>query len=234
MLQGIRTTKATKEQARGFCRGKKAWNTHMPTARDVKRVFKKHPGTVMMTCTRKGAAILNDLSLQVKYPRRKPIVILPGDPAANPENYAAGTLAAPKKLKSLSVPIYKGMYLYLTDNVRKQDDYVNGMRCKVEWFCKQSKGLRVRTATGKRIMVYMWNNKHRIGSKAYYPIRPGYASTILKHQGDTIKHATIWLDAPMNGAAYTALSRVSDRKSYKLGGYLMPMHFRPARGIAGA
>ena len=90
MLQGIRTTKATREQVRDFCRGRKAWNTHMPTMRDVKRIYKKHPETVMMACTRKGAAILNDLSLEVKYPRRKPIAVLPGDPESNPENYDSG------------------------------------------------------------------------------------------------------------------------------------------------
>jgi hypothetical protein len=231
MLQGIRATKATKEQVRDFCRGRKAWNTHMPTKRDIERLLKKHPSTVMMSCTRKGAAILNELCMQVKYPRRKPIVTLPGDPESNPDNYATGKLAKPEKLKNLEVPIYKGMRLYLTDNVRKQDDYVNGMRVKVEWYCQKSKGLRVRTATGKRLMIFKWNNKHRIGSKAYYPIRPGYASTILKHQGDSLKHATIWLDAPMKGAAYTSLSRVSYRSRYLLGGRLMPMHFRPARGV---
>jgi ATP-dependent exoDNAse (exonuclease V) alpha subunit len=116
----------------------------------------------------------------------------------------------------------------LTNNVRKEDDFCNGMRCTAEYFDWKSRGLRVKTATGKRLMVFPWNNPHRKGSKAYYPIRPGYASTIMKFQGAGLEHATIWLDAPnIPGAAYTALSRVATRKDYLLGGYLRPGHFTP-------
>ena len=94
-----------------------------------------------------------------------------------------------------------------------------------------SKGLRVRTATDKRLMIYRWNNPHRPGSAAYYPIRPGYAGTIMKYQGAGLAHVTIWLDAAgVPGAAYTALSRVSMRKDYLLGGWVRPAHFTPTVG----
>ena len=154
--------------------------------------------------------------------------MLPGDPESNPDNYERSTLRGAAELKPLQVPTHKGMQLYLTNNVRKEDDFVNGMLCTAEYFCKKSKGLRVKTETGKRLMVYRWTNPHRAGSKSYYPIRPGYASTIMKFQGAGLDHVTIWLDAPgIPGAAYTGLSRVATRNDYLLGGWLSPENFTP-------
>ena len=91
------------------------------------------------------------------------------------------------------------------------------------------KGPAVATETGVRLMVFKWNNPSREGAKAYYPIRLGYATTIMKLQGSTLSHATIWLDAPrVKGAAYTGLSRVRTRSDYLLGGYLTPWRMTPA------
>ena len=68
--------------------------------------------------------------------------------------------------------IHKGMKLVLTQNVRKQADYVNGMECIVEDFQANGSGgsLRVRTRTGQRLAITMWTDKHKQYAK-YFPIR---------------------------------------------------------------
>ena len=105
------------------------------------------------------------------------------------------------------------------------------MLARVEHYCSTSGGVRVRTQTNERLMVYPWTNPHRPGSRAYYPIRPGYASTIMKFQGAGLEHVTVWLDVPgVKGAAYTALYRVSTAKDYLLGGQLRDWRFTPASG----
>ena len=100
----------------------------------------------------------------------------------------------PQELQSQETLIYKGLKRYLTDNVNKARDFVNGVRVTVEHYCSRPQSLRVVTETGTRLMAFKWNNANRVGAKAYYPIRLGYASTIMKFQGSTLDHATIWLD----------------------------------------
>ena len=126
------------------------------------------------------------------------------------------------------VPVYKGIQLYLTKNIRKKDDYVNGMLCYVEAWSETSYALRVRTKTGKRLYITPWTDVER-GNVAYYPIRLGYASTVQKVLGDEVEHITVWLDTPnLPAVAYTALSRVERSNAYSLAGRLTPAHFTPA------
>ncbi len=125
-------------------------------------------------------------------------------------------------------PSNQGMKLYLTRNVRKEDDYVNGMQCTVEKYYKKGNCLRVMTKTGQRLMITPWTDTDH-GNTTYFPIRLGYASTIHKVQGDEFKHITIWLDVPnMPAAGYTALSRVENSTSYLIGGVVTRQHFVPA------
>ena len=120
------------------------------------------------------------------------------------------------------------MKVYLTQNLCKEADFVNGMLATVERFDGASCGLLVLTATGRHLMVYRWSNPRELLMKAHYPIRAGYASTIMKFQGATLPHVTVFLDCPnVPGAAYTALSRVSLQENYVLGGYLTADHFTP-------
>ena len=65
------------------------------------------------------------------------------------------------------------------------------MMATVEHFCKKSKGVRVMTETKKHLMAYPWNNPHRPGPKVHYPIRTGYASRIMRFQGESLPHATV-------------------------------------------
>jgi len=234
LLNGLRLDKPAPRGGKGLtvaqiCRGHKAWRGDRPTVDDIRRLFSKHPDTTILTVSRLGATEINELALQAKFPRREPLAILPGDIECNPENYdAKGELIKEfSKLKPLQVPIHKGMLVYLTRNVRKDVDFVNGMLAKVEDYDVRSMGLRVLTTTGKRVQIWRWTDKD-LGNASYYPLRPGYASTILKFQGAELAHVTAYLDvAGVPGAAYTALSRVATSEQYLIGGNVNPHHFTP-------
>jgi hypothetical protein len=171
---------------------------------------------------------LNELALAAIFGNRSPLGVLPGDPEMNPANYVDGKFRTDAVPVATPVPIFKHMQLYLTKNVSKESDFVNGMRCTVEAYCSTANILKVRTKTNLRLVIFLWTDVERAGAK-YFPIRLGYASTINKVQGDEFKHITIWLDAPnVPAAGYTALSRVERGSDYLLGGWLSPAHFVPA------
>ena len=189
----------------------------------------KHPNTTIMTCTRRGAAKLNELALRAKFPRRNPETILDGDVETNPANYEAGGAMKPsKELVPQRLPIYKNMQVYLTQNLRKEADFVNGMLATVAEYDEATQSLIVVTATGFRLAVYRWSNPRDRDVAPHYPVRPGYAATIMKFQGASLPHVTVYLDAQnVPGAAYTALSRISYGTDYLLGGFLTKDHFTP-------
>ena len=120
------------------------------------------------------------------------------------------------------------MQIFLTRNVNKEIDYVNGMQATVEQYNDETKSLRVMTKTGHRLCVYPWTDREH-GDLVYYPIRYGYASTIDKMIGAEFPHITIAADVANRPAAgYTALSRVKDSNSYLIGGEIRWQHFVPA------
>ena len=125
----------------------------------------------------------------------------------------------------LDIPIWLGMRLYLTQNIDKDIDFVNGMKVTVEAWNEINGALRVVTETNSRIAVYPWT--HPELKVSYYCVRPGYASTILKMAGTELEHVTIYLDAAAPGAAYTALSRVAYGDRYLIAGDVYPWHFKP-------
>jgi len=213
-------------------RGHKAWTSPdkqntAPTTEDLKTLFDRHPDTHIVTCTRRAASLVNEMALLALYANKQPLVVLPGDVEFNPLNYEGGHLKDGVTLQPLEVPIFRGMKLYLTKNVRKKDDYVNCMLAIVHQYYHNEKTLRVRTRTGHQLVITPWTDVNA-GNAVYYPIRPGYASTVHKIQGDQLPHITIWLDIPgMNAAGYTALSRVQRGSDYLLGGYVKRHHFMP-------
>ena len=82
------------------------------------------------------------------------------------------------------------------------------MLATVEAYLPESKALVVRTSTGHIGYSYPWTDEE-YGDLTYYPIRPGYASTILKFQGAELEHVIAYLDAPnIPAAASDAPSRV--------------------------
>eukprot|EP00971_Amphidinium_carterae_P040306 791192-Amphidinium_carterae.1 len=93
------------------------------------------------------------------------------------------------------------MRLTFTQNVNKEHDYVNGMSATVlgvHWKPNgRVRGVRVQTDTGYIVMVFPWtqvvdeyNNK-----VTFFPMRLGYAHTLMKVQGATLDHLTLYLDA---------------------------------------
>ena len=197
----------------------------------MKELFEKHPGTTILTCTRRGEQIANDVATAAKFGNRTPLAVLPGDIMQNRDNYDQnGKWREDIKPAPSRVPVHKGMKLVLTQNIRKDSDYVNGMECTVESFNGTDYGgvLRVRTDTGQRLSITRWTDvAHKKAN--YFPIRIGYASTVHKAQGGQFAHITVWLDAQfMPAAAYTALSRVSKGSDYLLAGKMQRHHFVPA------
>ncbi|MCP4239092.1 MAG: hypothetical protein GY772_00860, partial [bacterium] len=199
VLTLLRTAMPKSRRGRGLTvpqimRGGRAWRGNEPAVQDIRRVLMRHPHTTMLAVTRRGAGLLNDLALQAKFPRREPLAVLPGDVEANPENYAGGQLKDPRDLRPLELKIYKNMQVYLTRNVNKSTDFVNGMRARVESYDAPSRGLRVITSTGYRVVVWPWTDTD-LGNITYYPVRPGYASTVVKFQGAELEHVVLYLVA---------------------------------------
>ena len=230
-LSALRIAKPSELEVRNLCVKRKAWEGY-PTVRKIRRYLKRFPQTTILTCTRRGTHVLNNLVLRVMFPKQKPVTYLPGDVDTNPQNYLRdGSMKPAPQRRSLWVPIFISMKICITQNVRKEADFVNGMLATVEWFYPASSGLRVRTATGRCLVIYKWKNPREPEIPAHYPIRPGYASTIMKYQGAELTHVTVYLDAKnVPGAAYTALSRVQSGRQYRLAGTgrLEPDHFTPA------
>ena len=227
MLQATRTAKPHNDVVKKFNRHR-AWPARSPTVADIRKVLQCHPRTTMMAFTRRGAATLNALALEAKHPRKAPLAVIAGDVEANPDNYAGGRLKAPSGLTPMPLPVYIGMPLYLTRNVMKDLDYVNGMAATVLNFNIVTGGLRVQTDTGKRILVTPWSDP-ALENMTYYPARLGYASTVMKFQGAELDHVTLYLDAKgVPGGAYTAASRVRHGKDFLVGGVATADHFTPA------
>ena len=184
-----------------------------------------------MTCTRRGAAEVNNAALKALFPRGRPQTTLAADIDSNPDNYEKGVLKPVEQLLPSQLPIYRGARVFLTRNARKDVDYVNGMAAEVLGFHRASRALRVRTDTGHALAVYPWTDRERNGL-TYYPVRGGYASTILKMQGAELPHVVVYLDAPgVPAAAYTAVSRVARLGDFLLAAkvVLEATHFVPAR-----
>eukprot|EP00959_Pyramimonas_sp_CCMP1952_P345849 7243066-Pyramimonas_sp.AAC.1 len=191
--------------------------------------MQKRPDTKIVTCTRRRAAFVNDLAVEALYCGKELLTSLPGDVEFNPANYdERGKFRTDRRPLPAAVPIYKGMRLYLTQNLVKSVDYVNGMGCEVLHWDSNQRQLRVKTDTGYIHMLTPWTDVDH-GRVSFYPVRLGYCSTIHKVQGDQFTHITVWLDTPKcEGAAYTALSRVSRADQVLLGGVLTEDHFVPA------
>ena len=89
-LNVLRTSTPTKQQLNTMTRGHKAWSGHKePTAWDLQQLYRNHPNTTIATCTRRAAALVNNLSIWVLFAtrRKRELAALPVDWEANAENY---------------------------------------------------------------------------------------------------------------------------------------------------
>ena len=167
------------------------------------------------------------MALKALFPKRPPLVTVEADYESVPENWTEGELVEKSLLKLLQLRIYKGAKVCFTRNVRKDIDYVNGMDATVQGYHAHSKAVEVFTETGHRVMVWPWSDPELDGL-TYYPLKPGYADTVMKLQGAELEHVTAFLDAEqVPGAAYTALSRVSHGTDFLIGGSVQAEHFQP-------
>jgi ATP-dependent exoDNAse (exonuclease V) alpha subunit len=235
ILACLRTAKPSETGCRGgvsvpdIMRHRRAWPGHYPTVEAVRSILLKHKNTTMLTVSRQGSAALNDLSLQALYPRREPLAVIPADVESNPENYNDNKELKPvSQLVPTQLPLHEGMQVYFTRNVDKSRDFVNGMRGTVKSWDASVLALEVRTATGHDVQVFRWTDTD-LGNMVYFPVRAGYASTIIKFAGAELPHVTLWLDKPhVPGAAYTGMSRVAYGRDLLIGGNLNKDHFTPA------
>ena len=131
-------------------------------------------------------------------------------------------------LKPLRMRVYNNMHVYITKNVRKYIDQVNGMLGVVESFDAETGGVRVKTRTSYRPVITTYTDID-LGNMNYYPLRPGYASTVMKFQGAELEHVILYADAKsVPGGFYTAASRVRERNHFMVGGNATSQHMTPA------
>ncbi|CAE8608166.1 unnamed protein product, partial [Polarella glacialis] len=212
ILACLRTAKPSETGCRGgvsvpdIMRHRRAWHGHYPTVEAVRSILMKHKNTTMLT-------------VSPLYPRRAPLAVVSADIESNPENYNENKELKPVwQLACTQLPLHEGMQVYFTRNVDKSRDYVNGMRGTIRSWDASVQALEVRTATGHDVQVFRWTDTD-LGNKVYFPIRAGYASTIIKFAGAELPHVTLWLDKPhVPGAAYTGMSRVAYGRDLLIGG----------------
>ena len=239
-LDFLRCHKPMGEEGKRFinrlCYKHKAWTGHdEPTNLDIEDVLKKTDGqTTFVTCTRRGAARINDLVVQVLFSNRnqRSIGLIPGDYSDLPENCTERSkLREDRAPFPNKVPLYVGLRVQLTRNQDKENHYVNGMLADIEAYHPEHGCVQVKTVSGKRLAVYPYTDTNvPCGKVVYYPLRVGYAGTIHKYQGAELARITIWLDRKWSPAAgYVALSRVATDEDYLLGGEVTADHFLPAK-----
>ena len=193
-----------------------------PSELEIGYVFEEQPATTFVTISRLATAWVNDIAVRHFFRDQECLGIVPADPENNPDNFE-GTVQV--RWKPLPMKIYKNMRVAFTRNVRPDIDQVNGMEGTVLGMDRT--GVLVATNTGHTPKVFPWTEPD--WGTTFYPIRPAYATTLMKVQGDTLQHMTLYLDTPgVQGAGYVALSRVQYDKDWQFVGHLTPSHFQPA------
>ena len=233
-LDGMRVFLPQRQLRNSILRGHKAWNhPGAPTNMDLKILFRKHPKTTILTCTRAAAREVGETAAEALLGRRKVLAVVPGDYDGNAANFdKQGKLKEGVKPEPAPVHLRRGLRLHLTRNLDKEGDFVNGMEAEVVDFDARSQCLSVRTKTGKPIPVYLYTDPDPKAQKAtFFPIRLGYACTVYKMQGSELDHVTIYLDRPGAKAhAYVAMSRVRTDGDYLFGGKYTKEYFLPSDG----
>ena len=220
---------------RELCRNHKAWVGHRePTNLDIESLWENAEGaTTVITCTRKGAALVNALFVEVLFEQKGAPVLgkIPVDYEANPVNFDERGNLLQQCPQPLPLDLYAGLRVRLTRNIDKAHDHVNGMGAVVQCFDARRQAVVVTTASGQVLCIYpVTDDNVPEGRVTYYPMRLGYADTVHKYQGAELRHVTFWPDKEGCAAAgYVALSRVRRDTDYLLGGCVRSAHFQPAR-----
>ena len=220
---------------RDLCRGHKAWSWHhVPNHEDISDLMlATSQRTTIITCTRRGAALVNSLAQEVLFVQAGQTALgrIPADYESNPDNFEETTGALKEQQpEPLDLAIYEGLRVRLTRNVDKPNDFVNGMSAILKDFDSRTGAIVVETETSHRLCVYpVTDDGVPVGRVTYYPVRLGYADTVHKFQGAELPHVTFWPDrAGCPAAGYVALSRVRKDSDYLLAGCVTSDHFVPA------
>ena len=236
-LELLRSAKPSKQQLLHLLRGHRAMpdrgpdHSPEPTNLDVAGMLEETPNTTFVTITRRAAAVLNQLALEVLHGDAPPEAIRPGDPEDNLDNY--DERGRQIGWEPARLPIYVGARVTLTRNLDKPRDFVNGMSATVLGI--KGNSVAVQTKTGRVLTVFPYTDEEvedPSWRRTFLPMRLGYAATLQKLQGATLDHATIWLDvANVEAAGYVALSRVRKDADWRFMGHMTPHHFTPASGV---
>ena len=134
-----------------------------PSEAEIVWIFTEHPDTTFITISRARAAWVNSVALGAFFPDQEPLVVHPGDPESNPDNFV-GTQQVGNE--PMPLPIFAGLRVTFTRNINKDMDYVNGMGATV--LDVHTAGVRAGTDTGKVAVVYPWTSEERV---TFYPIK---------------------------------------------------------------
>ena len=235
-LDVLRTSVPSERQLRRILKKHWAWKTARPSPWDVLELLREHPETTIVTCTRKAAALVNELATQVLFQDRhkRPLATIPLDYLSNADNYVVKDNKTQLKdgpLQPLTTEVYEGQRVFLTRNLDKENGFVNGMAAVIESYDPAGQCLTVVTKQGKPLALHKCSDEvdGRRDRVVSFPVRIGYATTIQKIQGATLPHCTVWLDQPgCKAAAYVAMSRVQRDEDYLIAGAVGTKHFVPA------
>ena len=199
-----------------------------PQLQDIQQVLRETPETQFVTCTRAATHHLNTLAVQAIFEEAELLDVLDCEPESNPDNFWRGEqiAAAPYQM-----PLYEGMKLTITKNEDKEHSFVNGMGGIV--LERRRSGVLILTNSKERLLVHPVTKRYALPQGqvkvTYFPLRPGYSTTLHKIQGATVPHLTLWLDMEMEAAAYVALSRVQMDSHWRFLGFIRRGHCRPSR-----
>ena len=233
-LQLLRSAIPRGRQLRKILRGHRAVMRHrprsgIPTAADIAAILRETPQTTFVTISRKGAAHLNRLAVQMLFGDAEPLGQIPCEPDDNPENFWGQMQvdAAPAQMM-----LYEGMRVRITKNADKEHGFVNGMGAVVQRMRRS--GVQVRTDEGEILLIHPITRDIGLSDGCTrrvtaFPQRPGYSTTLHKIQGATLPHITIWMDVPfVRAALYVALSRVRHDRDWRFIGQIDRRHCLPA------
>ena len=94
----------------------------------------------LQDCRRSWGKMSSNFSPNI-FQGQQPLAVVPGDPEANPDNLIGSRQVA---WEPAAVRLYIGLRVFLTKNINKQMDFVNGMTAFVEGLYRS--GVRARTA----------------------------------------------------------------------------------------
>ena len=200
-IKALRHHVPDKKMFERICRSHRAWRTGGPTGRDIAALFAKvaqqtgadgkPKQTTIVTCTRRAAALASELAVSVLFANRNQPTLGEAELSweSNMDNYDEEGALKPKGLKAKKQMLYKGMRVFLTKNMDKREDFVNGMGAVVEHFDKTAQCLEVITDTNKRLSIHLYTEyvEGGRGKVTSFPVRVGYATTIHKVQGATLE-----------------------------------------------